>query len=294
MKFDDLNDLEQFIIENRIFADYESIKEIEVGGASYNFCVQTKNKRYFLKLLPDNGRFQKTKALCKMLKILHPTKYENFKQYKMLVMSYFNGRKVYYNDFTPDFTDKLCLQYKEVLKRRLDAQFIAPQFDMKQLCSEIDDLLQKRNGLIIRILYKNFWKALSSDIITLPKTQNVIHGDFTANNLMITKDNAPIILDWEGIRYGYDSEDWCGLCLELSRFRGFFGSSRRLKELCNMINSQFHFSSKEWKYGFQMFYINLLLRRLSNNKKQSWRKQLCLYICLLGYFRVQKAVKNII
>lgn len=294
MKFDDLHGLEQFIVKNEIFADYESIKEIEVGGASYNFCVQTKNERYFLKLLPDNERFQKAQALCKMLKIFHPTKYEDFKQYKMLVMSYFDGRKVYYDDFTPDFTDKLCLQYKELLKRRLDAQFIAPQFDMKQLCSKIDDLLQKRNGLIIRILYKNFWNKILSDIVTLPKTQNVIHGDFTANNLMITKNNAPIILDWEGIRYGYAGEDWCGLCLELSGFRGFFGSSRRLKELCNMINSQFHFSSKEWKYGFQMFYINLLLRRLNNDKKQSWRKQLCLYICLLGYFRVQKTVNSII
>ena len=209
-------------------------------------------------------------------------------------MSYFDGRKVYYDDFTPDFTDKLCRQYQELLKRQLDTKYIGPQQNIMQICSKIENLLQKRNGLIIRILYKNLWNKILSDIVTLPKTKNIIHGDFTANNLMITKDNAPIILDWEGIRYGYATEDWCGLCLELSGFRGFFGSSRRLKELCNMINSQFHFSSKEWKYGFQMFYINLLLRRLSNNKKQSWRKQLCLYICLLGYFRVQKAVKNII
>lgn len=294
MKFDDLNDLEQFIIKNRIFADYESIKEIEVGGASYNFCVQTKSECYFLKLLPNNERFQKAQALCKMLKIFHPTKYEDFKQYKMLVMSYFDGRKVYYDDCNPVFLTKLCLQYKEVLKRRLDTQFIAPQFDMKQLCSEIKDLLEKRNGLIFRTLYKNLWNKILSDIVTLQKTQNIIHGDFTANNLMITKNNAPIILDWEGIRYGYSTEDWCGLILELAGFRGFFGSSRRLKELCNMINSQFHFSSKEWKYGFQMFYINLLLRRLNNDKKQSWRKQLCLYICLLGYFRVQKTVNSII
>ena len=294
MKFSDLHGLAQFIKKNKVFADYESIKEIEVGGASYNFCVQTKNKRYFLKLLPDNERFQKTKALCKMLKILHPTKYEDFKQYKMLIMSYFDGRKVYYDDCNPVFLTKLCLQYQELLKRRLDAQFIASQFDMKQLCSKIDDLLQKRNGVIFRTLYKNLWKAIFSDIITLPKTKNIIHGDFTANNLMITKDNAPIILDWEGIRYGYATEDWCCLIIELAGFRGFFGSCHRLRRLCNMINSQFHFSAKEWKYGFQMFYINLLLRRLNNDKKQSWRKQLCLYICLLGYFRVQKTVNNII
>ena len=86
MKFDDLNDLEQFIIKNRIFADYESIKEIEVGGASYNFCVQTKSERYFLKLLPDNERFQKAQALCKILKIFHPTKYEDFKTTLLLIL----------------------------------------------------------------------------------------------------------------------------------------------------------------------------------------------------------------
>ena len=94
------------------YIEYESIKEIEVGGASYNFCVQTKNKRYFLKLLPDNERFQKTKALCKMLKILHPTKYEDFKQYKMLIMSYFDGHKVYYDDCNPVFLTFVCFFFE--------------------------------------------------------------------------------------------------------------------------------------------------------------------------------------
>jgi len=292
MNFPHSQNLELFLRQNNVFTDFEGIREIHAGGNSYNFCVQTKHKKYFLKLFSDEQRFAKIYALCKLHNILYPSEFEDFAQYKLLIMPYLEGHKLYYEDCRQDFIEKLCRQYENVRNCQLDRQYIAAKRDMTQLCTELENLFQTRKGKIVRFLYKNIWKIIAPSLITLPETENVIHGDFTANNIMVTSDNAPVVLDWEELRYGYAAEDWCGLCLELAGFRGLYGSCRHLRRLCGIIQSQIRISETEWLYGTQMFYVRMLIRRLNNSKKQSWRKQLCLLICIFSYFRAQKVIKG--
>jgi len=165
----------------------------------------------------------------------------------------------------------------------LDERFIAPMQDIQRLRSEVGQKFQNQKDMLGRFMYRKIWKPLQAGFCYLPAVNTVIHGDFTANNIMVSAKGELHILDWENLRHGYMAEDFAYITLELAGFRGLYGSRSRLKTLCTGFSEKMHISRQEWLYGMQMFYLNLLARRFNNKAKQSWRKRLCLYICLLSY-----------
>ena len=165
-------------------------------------------------------------------------------------MPYVDGHKVGYGDCHPDFIAFLCRQYQAVQNCQIKEQYVGLGAYMQQLRFELEKLFQAQKEGIFKHLYKNLWQTIEPSLITLPPTKNLIHGDFTANNLLAVSGNKAVILDWEELRYGYAAEDWCGLCLELSGFRGLFGSAKRLRRLCNLVNARMRFSPQEWIYGY--------------------------------------------
>lgn len=294
MKFAYTKDLEQFIRDNHLFPDLVKFTEICVGGASYNFDIETAGGRYFLKLLEEKGKnFEKIKYLCNHFNLLYPTDIEQFMNYKIIVMSYIKGKKMRRN-CSAELIHNLCLEYQKMQACQLKPEFIFPPKDIMQLKSEISAMLEKQTSFIYRFIAQIVWPQMTQSL-TVPAVRNsLIHGDFTANNVLVADNDRPYILDWEQLRYGNGAEDWAGLILELSGFRGLCGSAKTFKRLFNEIARHLSYSAEEWQHGVHMFYFSWLRRKLENIRKQSLRKQICALICLLGYFRVIKILRQVI
>ena len=128
---------------------------------------------------------------------------------------------------------------------------------------------------------------IKKNLISLSSPCQTIHGDLTANNILVDSKLNPHLIDWDAVRYGYPSEDLASLILQLSGFRMPFGRISRFKKLFSRMNKYAQLSTEEWLYGVQAFYLNLLQRRLSNTHKQSFHKRLSLLLIASGYFRVR-------
>ncbi|MBR1825460.1 MAG: phosphotransferase [Alphaproteobacteria bacterium] len=268
------------------------MNEIYTGGSSYNFCILTQSGKYFMKLCKNDKIFSKLKCLYLFHNVLHKVKNETFGQYKILIMPFISGQKIHYRHCSNRFIENLCSAYQKVQTCQINADFIAPMRNMQQLRSELETLFQAQKSILSQCIYKNIWKLMETEVLSLAESKAIIHGDFTANNILVTADEQPYILDWEQLRYGYAAEDFACLALELTGFRGLYGCLSRFERIMREINKHLNISPQEWFYGVQVFYLSLLQRRLANRKKQSWRKQLCLWLIMRGYFRVCRLLQT--
>ena len=66
MKFAQSQELADFLRKEQIFPQILSVKEICVGGSSYNFCIKTTKGEFFLKLISAK-RVEIYKLLKKIL-----------------------------------------------------------------------------------------------------------------------------------------------------------------------------------------------------------------------------------
>lgn len=288
MKFERLTELENFIKNKKLFDEYVSLFEIYTGGSSYNFCVQTKTKKYLLKVMCFSDRFIRLKEILKELNILQKIADDNFSQEeKILVMPFIDGKKMSNKDVTDNCVQLLKEQYQKL--QLLDAHKIKiPSSEsLEDISCEIDEILQREKGWIFQLVSKLFWPSMKENKIEPRGEKVIIHGDFTENNILIDSNRKPYIIDFERVRYGYAVEDWMYLLLQMAGFRKLFGSLSLLKSLSDKFNLPY--TKNELLYGVQNFYWRLLLRRLHNNiyRKVSVRKNICLLIILFGYFRVQ-------
>ncbi|MBQ9271819.1 MAG: aminoglycoside phosphotransferase family protein [Alphaproteobacteria bacterium] len=294
MKFPHVAELNQFIKEEHIFPDFKNAEEIFTGGNSYNFKINTTNDTYFLKIFQSQNTFNKIKTLYLLYDMLYHTQTENFAGYKFLVMPYYDGHKLRYTDCTTfQFWKNFFASYNTLPSCQLPANFIEPMQNMLQLCAELEKIFSQSSGILNRFIYRHIWQRIKQDLIYLPTNNDLIHGDLTTNNILISADNKLHILDWEQLRYGYIVEDLCGLALELAGFRGLFGHTSRLKNIIKQMTQHIALPKSQWIYGMQIFYINLLKRRLANDEKQSLRKQFCLLLIVYGYFRALKTLENV-
>ncbi len=289
MKFADIKGLKEFIAKEKIFTNVIKITDICLGGSSFNFRVDTKNGSFLLKLLKSHRQatYNKLKYLLAKYGNFQPLPQERFGEYFMLAQPYISGHKLGYKDCTPQLIERLLSKHQIISALMLKDEYVLPQQTMSELSAQIDETLTHDNSLAGRLLNKYFWQRIKPELISLQPTNTYIHGDFTANNILIDSDNFPHILDVESVRYGYPVEDICYLFLQLSGFRGFFGNINRfhkLKKLCP-------YSNEQYLYGVQMFYLNHLKRRICNQKKhKNFRKQMCLLVSLMQYFRVAKSL----
>lgn len=292
MKFEHGQQLENFLQEQNIFPQLEKLQEVNVGGASYNFIVTTSQGRYFLKLLDLNGgNAEKIKYICEYMGLLYPLKTDVFMHYKMIAMCYIDGKKVDYNDFSAEFTERLVKEYRKLQACPLQPKQIGQMSDIRKIRDYVAQRLQGKTSFFWQRIYKIFAEKIAAELCCLSPVPSIIHGDFKRDNILLAADGATTIIDWEQMRYGYATEDWAGLILELSGFRSLCGSGHKLRKLYTAIQRQFMFSSEQWQYGIQLFYLNILKRRVAADKL-SVRKQLCMWICLLSYGRVLKILRN--
>ncbi len=288
MKFAQSKELADFLRKEQIFPQILSIKEIYCGGSSYNFCVKTAQDKFFLKLISaERGIFLHLKKVLFQMDFLYPLPEEKFENFYLLAMPYVCGRKLKYADCSPELFAKLQAEYTKFQACELPAEFIHPQQNMPKMIAKISECLQKDKSLAGRLLNKYFWQKIKPELVCLESSSKFIHGDLTANNILVDKSGTPHLLDFEQIRYGYGIEDICYLFLQLSGFRGLWGRIGRFNKLRKMMEPllQNEISPEYWLYGVQLFYLNHLYRRLTNPKKHgSFRKEMCLLWSLRQYF----------
>ena len=297
MKFDKIKEIENFIIENEIFENITYIREIYEGGSTYNFYVRTNINEYILKLIP-NEKFDMYNRLVYILSTMNlfvPIKIDSFDNYKMLVITFINGRKLRYKNITDTLVKKLFMQYKKMQSCKIDKQYIRSQYISVDMAQDIQNKFDEDKSFIAGLINKYFFTKFKEQLYVKPKTNIFIHGDFTANNILIGKDNNPNLIDFDCLRFGYEIEDFAGLVLQLSGFRGLIGNIKYFKKLYNLINKNSIYSKDDWIYGIQHFYLRSLRRWVhnSNKKKKTIRKGLCFFISLMGYFRLIKFLHKI-
>ena len=294
MKFAKRKELSEFLRKKQIFPQILSIKEICVGGSSYNFCIKTAQGDFFLKLISaerERGIFLHLKEVLPQLDFLYPLPQEKFAEYYLLAMPYVAGHKLKYKDCTPELFAKLSAEYVKFQACGLAAEFIRPQQNMLKMIAKISECLQNDGSLAGRLLNRYFWQKIKPELICLESSAKFIHGDLTANNILVDESGTPHLLDFEQIRYGYGIEDVCYLFLQLCGFRGLWGRIGRFAKLQKMLQPllQNELTQEYWLYGVQLFYLNHLYRRLINSKKHSsFRKEMCLLWSLRHYFRISE------
>lgn len=295
MKYERTKELEIFIKDNKLFDNFKSLHEIYVGGSSYNFCVQTADKMYLLKVTRNVDRYDRLKPILKSLGMLTDLAVEEFAETeKLLAMPWIEGHKLSLNDISTVFLVLLNEQYQKI--QRLDTTVITalPERRLENMVKETAVWLEKENGFMYRLIKKYFWIPMLTELVSLPEAKTLIHGDMTANNILIDGGGKPHLLDFDQVRFGYAAEDYISLLLQVSGFRGLYGSTAKFAKLLKSVSDNMIFKPNELLYGVQCFYVYLLWRRLHNSsaKKENTRKTLCLLICLLGYFRVRKLIKG--
>lgn len=295
MKYERTKELEKFIKDNKLFNDFKSLDEIYIGGSSFNFCVQTADATYLLKVIRNVERYNRLKLALQALGILKELPVSDFAgTEKLLVIPYIQGQRIALKDITVKSFAQLKEQYKCMQSLDATAIKVLPQFDVADTVRELDDWLINEKGLMYRLINKYFWQKIKKELIIMPTVQILIHGDMTANNILVDAEGKPHLLDFDQIRFGYPIEDFMGLFLQIAGFRGLYGSFKRLQKMTEIADIYATYSPNEILYGVQSFYLRLLLRRIRNRsaKKENTRKTLCLLICLLGYFRARKVVNG--
>ena len=295
MKFAHIEKLEKFIRENKLFPDFESMSEIYEGGSSYNFKIFTKDKTYLLKLSERDENYHRMLFMLEKLGDNYPLNISEFDGYKLIAMTYYEGEKLRYNRLNADVLQNLSNIYHSVFGPQLASNNIRPQVMMDDLLEKINNKISASKNLGERLCMILFWNKIKNNLIKLPQTDNIIHGDFSQNNVLISNDNKIHLIDFDAIRYGYEIEDFAHNTLQICRFSSLCGSMRKFKKIYTLINEiNGKYSDTMWLYGIQIFYLLSLLRwlGLSNNKKKGLYKSLCRIAGLCNYFRIEKFLKK--
>lgn len=299
MKFAKSKELVEYLRKKHIFPQISTVEEIYLGGSSYNFCIKTEQGKFFLKLIyteRGKGFFLHLKNILSQLDFLYELPQEKFENFYLLAMPYVVGHKLKFKDCTPELFVKLQAEYSKLQNCNLSAEYIKPQQNMSNMIEKISQYFQTDNSFSGYMLNKYFWRKIKPELVCLNGNTKFIHGDLTANNILVDKDGIPYLLDFEQVRYGYEIEDVCYLFLQLSGFRGLCGRIGRFARLRKMIEPlmQNEISAEYWLYGVQLFYLNHLYRRLNNPKKHSsFRKEMCLLWSLRQYFRLSRYLHEI-
>lgn len=293
MKFECATELKSFIKQHNLFAGFTDMNEIYSGGSSYNFCVETTNKKYLLKLINDEKRFTHLKNILQNLGILYPLSQQSFNNFFMLALPYYDGRKINSHDIDAKMIENFYAEYEKLQNALQYSDDVLEAQKLIDLVNETDKLFAANNDFCLAVIRKLFWQRFKAQLMDEPAQKSVLHGDLTINNILL-KNGKIFLLDYEAVRYGAPTEDVAGLLLQLSGFRSLYGNLREFIRLYGLFNAHHSYSESEWLYGVQMFYVNLLLRRLRNpdKKRRGWRKRLCLLMILCGYWRIKNFLQK--
>ena len=298
MKFKHTQEFYQFLLKAENINRIDDFKEINIGGVSYNFYLKTDLGEFLIKLLPDTPdqeiRFQRLKKTWESCYQIFPLEQENFKNYKLLLMPFFHGHKLEYQDCTPEVMSRLAKAYQRLVQNTLPADCILAPLDFADMYAKIERRLADNRLWMNHIINRFFWQKFKKELKIPSQNYQLIHGDFTVNNILIDENKEIHLIDFEGFRQGYDYEDWGSLLLQLSGYKGFFGSFKRLSyllETWKKVNAPEMEVEKKFPQAVQMFYFWTLYKRLSNPNKRQIRKDLNLLLSLCKYFKLARQLK---
>ena len=166
MKFAQSQELADFLRKEQIFPQILSVKEICVGGSSYNFCIKTTKGEFFLKLISAKRVeiYRLLKKILSQFEFLYPLRLEKFADFYLLAMPYVIGRKLKYKDCSPELFAKLQAEYGKFQACDVAKEYIRPQQNMPKMIEKISECLQKDTSLAGRLLGKYFWQKMTLSV----------------------------------------------------------------------------------------------------------------------------------
>lgn len=296
MNFPQYEEFENFIKRKNLIAGFLKMREINVGGSSYNFCVTTTKGQYLLKLIKKEAEYIRLQSIFNQFKFNSLKLKENFWQgYHLLTMPFYEGHKLRYKDCSDENLSRLWEAYTDFLKKaeRLDSQIVHSKYDRQKNLAKLEDELENCTG-VFGFIFRKYKAIFKNCLQEKVKNLDVIHGDFTENNILINRHHELHIIDFDFIRYGNIAEDLCCLILQLSGFRGLYGNIWRFKRLYHFFQTMRPLKKDDWLYGVRLFYLEIMRRRLNAHSKtlHSFRKKICLLLILFGYFRIKRFLQK--
>ena len=113
---------------------------------------------------------------------------------------------------------------------------------------------------------------------------------------MIEDKNQNIaLLDFELMRLGFEVEDWAEFLISsLSQHYIFSFPEKKFAELVVYVNEIMNFSKQDWQYGINLYFLNLIKKRLKSKKLfKSMRKAMLFTLNFRKYQIISKVIEKI-
>ena len=193
--------------------DYVSSKIVEVGYEDFNFIIETKNKKYFIKIFHkgrtnlDCSNYIDRIKLSNEIEINTPKalffdsiEIDN-KDLQFVVFEYINGKSFFDLEEIPNETEikEIIRQMANIHKIKLKSDFI---YDTWTITNFTNELSKKEQYLDKRYLdsFKEISKKLQSiNLSKLP--HSFVHGDIISSNVIKDNNNKLWIIDFAVSNY---------------------------------------------------------------------------------------------
>lgn len=193
--------------------DYLSSKIVEVGYEDFNFIIETKNQKYFVKIFhkgrssQDCNNYMDRISLSNKIDINTPkiicfdsVKIED-KDLKFVVFEYINGKSFLDLNKMPNETEikEIIRQMANIHRAELKSDFIYDTWTITNFTKEFEV-----KGEYLDQQYYDKFKELSDklqrvDLSKLP--HSFVHGDIISSNVIKDKDNKLWIIDFAVSNY---------------------------------------------------------------------------------------------
>lgn len=300
--------LKSFLSNDVFHKNIIVLKNLNRGGSSTNLICQTLDNKYLIKLLP-NKNIKRTEHLLDILTSLkkvpeiytshvvefNQKQYFEFEEYVVIIIEFLDGKKLKYHELDKTVLDKIFSSYQHI--KKLDYTCLN-QRTIPEIYAENKELINEISANKLCFLKKkilnainNLNESLNSNIS--PKGKPVIiHGDASLNNMIEDKNKNIALLDFELMRLGFEVEDWSEFLISsLSQHYIFSFPEKKFAELVVYVNELMNFSKQDWQYGINLYFLNLIKKRLKSKKLfKSIRKAMLFTL----NFRKYQIISNVI
>ena len=193
-------------------------KHIEVGYEDFNMIIESKQGKYFAKLLNKSRPKEEKERLVKILEksiengVTVPKIYKidekpiskiiiDKKTIDVILMDYIDGENMLFldRDFTPDEIKKVAKEMATINKIDYGVEAYYDEWTITNFENEYNkkiNALDDLNKLLVTNVYKG-WSNV--DFSKLKKTY--IHGDIIKSNLILDKSNKIWVIDFSVLNY---------------------------------------------------------------------------------------------
>lgn len=210
--------------------DYKSSNIVEVGYEDFNFILETKDEKYFVKIFHKDRSVKdcikymdriklSNKISINTPKVIYSNKIDiNEKELKFVVFEYIDGKSFLDLKQMPDETEikEIIRQMAIIHNTELKSEFIYDMWTITNFTDEFD-----KKGKLVETKYYEKFKELSKELkmIDLNKLpHSFVHGDIISSNVIKDKNNKLWIIDFAVSNYLPRIVDLvvtgCNLCLD--------------------------------------------------------------------------------